>query len=149
MPAIMFDSRNVGWRDDPEANLRYLKRIQADCNYILKEKGYLFLQDIFDRLNMRNPYETETYGWWIEDAELPWNVENYISFGLYDNSIPENRKFINGFTPNAKLVFNVTGDLAKYLLDKAMRVGGLEVVQDVYDYPWRFIGGLEWEDYIK
>lgn len=142
-----FDHRCRNWTKDPETNMRYLKNLQNEFNDILHEYGYVFLEDVLDRLGIEYPYN-ETYGWWLETTELPWECENYISFGIYDVSNKNNRRFVNGLSPNATLNFNVTGDIARYLLDRIVVRNGFEAIDDYFDNPSLFLEEIEWEDYI-
>lgn len=148
MYKVLFDSICPGWRNDPEANLEYLKKMQKIHNDEFQEVGYLYLKDLLNDLNLAVPFP-EGIGWWYDGTELPWEHENYISYGLYEN--PENRPFINGYIPNAILQFNVSGDLTNYMLDKAIYIGGPELAQDLFDYPWIHhnglaFGGMRWEE---
>lgn len=150
MPSIIFNNTFKHWTDDPEENLRYLKTIERECNDILMDKGYLFLSQVFDMMEHDSPYNEFTYGWWIDDSsfELPWDVEDYVSFGLYSHSNARNREFINGLSPIAWLDFNTTGDIAQYLLDRAIKRSGIELTQDYFDYPELYMREIEWSDYI-
>ena len=119
-------------------------------NAKFEEDGYLYLKDALNIMGMACPFPEEI-GWWWEDVPLPWDHENYISIGIYDITHKLNRKFVNGLDTRCFLTFNVHGDLGQYYWDKAMTIGGPELVQDFFDYPWIHhsglaLGGQYWDE---
>ena len=92
----------------------------------------------------------EGIGWWYEDCVLPWEHDNYISLGIYDDQSILNRRFINGLERNCYITFNPHGDLTQYYWDMSIMIGGPELAQDLFDYPWLHhnglaIGGQYWD----
>lgn len=138
---ITFDDLCPEWTTDPEENLSFLKFAERKFNEILFKQGYLYLKDLLNEMSIAAPFP-EGLGWWIETVDLPWDVENFISFGLYNIDIPQNRRFINGLSPIAVLDFNVMGDLTQYFLDHAIMIGGPEFAQNFFDFPWLHNSGL-------
>lgn len=148
---ILFDSMCPGWSVDPEETLNYLRDIEVLLNAKFDEDGYLYLKDALNIMGLACPFP-EGIGWWYEDVELPWDHENYISLGIYDIEHTLNRRFINGLDTRCYITFNPTGDLTQYYLDRAIMIGGPELAQDLFDYPWLHhnglaIGGIEWDRY--
>lgn len=142
-----FDRNHPKWTPNPEVNMRYLKTVERQCNDILREDGFIFFSDVADLLEIPDPYE-QAYGWLIEDAKkLPWDIENFVSFGIYNLHCPQNRSFVNGLSPNVILNFNPTGDLGEMFLDRAIR-RGFECCQDYFNYPQLFLQEINWKDYI-
>ena len=141
---ITFDDMCPEWTSNPEENLNILKLAEKEFNIQLIDQGYLYLKDLLNQMGIVTPFP-EGLGWWIENVDLPWNTENFISFGLYNIDILQNRKFVNGLSPIAILDFNVTGDLTQYMLDKAIMIGGPELAQDFFDFPWLHDNGLYFE----
>ena len=147
---ILFDSLCPGWSTNPEETLDYLKSIQSVLNAKFNEDGYLYLKDALNIMGMACPFP-EGLGWWYESGDVPWDVENFISIGIYDISQTLNRKFVNGLDTRCFLTFNVMGDLTQYMLDQAIYIGGPELAQDFFDYPWIHhyglkAGGVRWPE---
>ena len=49
------------------------------------------------------------------------------------------------------LDFNVMGNLTDYMMDQAIYIGGPELAQDFFDYPWVHhsglaLGGQYWDE---
>jgi len=103
--------RNYAWKDDPEKNLRFLISQEKYANMILQRDGMVFLNEVYKLVGMPMTYEGQFVGWTIDGGD------GYISFGISEdeNQLPCNRSFINGFTPNALLDFNVEGNIADRL----------------------------------
>lgn len=104
--ARFFDETCLGWQKDPEYNLMYLRQQQNYANDLLRSRGHVFLNEIYDMLGMLRSEAGQAVGW-IYDEKNP-NGDNYIDFGIYDNK-ETNRAFVNGFERSILLDFNVDG----------------------------------------
>lgn len=104
--ARFYDDGNEGWTKDPEYNLMFLRRQQEYANEILKSRGHLFLNEVYDMLGIPRSKAGQVVGW-IYDTKNP-NGDNYVDFGIYDNK-DSNRNFVNGYEPTILLDFNVDG----------------------------------------
>lgn len=146
---VIFDDNCPDWSPDPEQNLDYLKSMEQCFNNKFESDGYLYLKDALNALGLACPFN-EGIGWWYEVGELPWNTENYISLGLYNPKLVVNRRFVNGLVPNCILDFNCHGNLNDYMLDQAIYIGGPELAQDFFDYPFIHFdlteGGIRWDE---
>lgn len=107
--AKFFDDGCKGWTKDPETNMFFLKQQQAWANDLLKAKGYLFLNDVYDALGIPRTKAGQVVGW-IYDEKNPIG-DNYIDFGIYDIAKPKNRDFVNGYERTILLDFNVDGPI--------------------------------------
>lgn len=100
-----------------EYNVMFLKQTQANANRILKEKGYLFLNDVYDMLGMPPSEAGQRVGWVYdkrhEIVDDEYENDNYVDFGITNVNCPGNEDFINGFIPYILLDFNVDGDICK------------------------------------
>lgn len=112
--ARLFDELNPYWENDPEYNMKFLKCQERYANDLLKTRGHLYLNEVYDMLGIPRSKAGQVYGW-IYDENNPVG-DNYVDFGLYavyKNS--ENRKaqsaFINGEEPSIMLDFNVDGNI--------------------------------------
>lgn len=76
-----FDEKNSKyWTEDIERNKMFLKVQQNLLNELLYGRGYVFLNEVYERLGFPTSEEFTTIGW----AYDPKNnlIDNYISFGL-------------------------------------------------------------------
>lgn len=104
--ARFYDDGNTGWSKNPELNLMFLRRQQDYANEMLKSKGYLFLNEVYDMLGIPRSKAGQVVGW-IYDKKNP-KGDNYVDFGIYNNK-EVNRNFVNGYEPTILLDFNVDG----------------------------------------
>lgn len=107
--ARFFEDGCNGWTKDPEFNLMLLKKQQAFANNLLKTRGHLFLNEVYDMLGMPRTKAGNVVGW-LYDEDTP-NGDNFVDFGIYDIDKPRNRDFVNGYERTILLDFNVDGDI--------------------------------------
>ena len=98
--ARIFDRNCKDWTDDGYYNMIYLKNLQDRCNYMLKTQGHLFLNDVYKMLLLPVTQSGQLVGWIYDE-------NSYVDFGIY--SIENNADFINGYTSDCILDFNVDG----------------------------------------
>ena len=107
--ARFFDERSYFYEKDPEQNLMFLKKQQNYANQLLRSKGKLFLNDVYDMLDIPRTKAGQVVGW-VYDPENP-NIDNYVDFGIYNLHCQENRDFVNGYERSILLDFNVDGPI--------------------------------------
>lgn len=107
--AKFFDESCVGWSKDPEQNLFFLRRQQDYANEVLKAKGYLFLNDVYDMIGIQRTKAGQCVGW-IYDEKNPIG-DNVVDFGMYDTYKEGCRNFVNGYERSILLDFNVDGNI--------------------------------------
>ena len=108
--ARFFDSSCLGYTDDPELNLIFLKKQQSVANERLRSWGHLFVNEVYDMLGIQRTAAGNIAGW-IYDEKNPIG-DNYVDFGIYDDSFSKrNRAFVNGYEPVILLDFNVDGNI--------------------------------------
>lgn len=107
--ARFFDEGSRCFEKDSESNLYFLRMEQALANDRLKSRGYVFLNEIYDRLDIPQTKAGQVVGW-IYDPENP-NCDNYIDFGIYDFNREKCRDFVNGYERVILLDFNVDGNI--------------------------------------
>ena len=93
-------------KDDPEYNKHFITCVNSWANTILETRGYLFLNEVYERLGLNKSLAGQTVGW-IYDKERPGKVD----FGVYSGKTLAARRFINGYEPVILLDFNVDGDI--------------------------------------
>lgn len=104
--ARFFDDECTGWTKDPKYNLMYLKTQQTYCNELLRSKGHLFLNKVYEILGMPETKTGQIVGW-IYDENDP-NLDNYVDFGLSEERC---ENFVNGYENTVLLDFNVDGNI--------------------------------------
>ena len=107
--AIIFDDGCKGWTKDPELNKFTLLQVQNWANEKLQEKGYLFLNDVYEMLGIPKTKAGHHVGW-VYDTKHP-NGDNYVDFGLFDIYSERKAAFVNGHERNVIVDFNVDGDI--------------------------------------
>ena len=107
--ARFFDDGCAGWTKDPEYNLMFLRDQQRYANDLLKSKGHLFLNEVYDLLGIPRTKAGQIVGW-IYDEKHP-NGDNFVDFGIYDTNKTANRDFVNGSERTILLDFNVDGNI--------------------------------------
>ena len=90
-------------------NLVFLKAQQQYANDLLRAKGRLFLNDVYDMLGIEKTKAGQIVGW-VYDPENP-NGDNFVDFGIYDMSKERVRAFVNGYEATILLDFNVDGNI--------------------------------------
>ena len=107
--ARVFDNGSYGWSKDAESNLIFLKQQQNWANDVLKSKGHLFLNEVYDMLNIPRTKAGQVVGW-IYDEDHPTG-DNFVDFGIYNLNIEKARDFVNGYERSIVLDFNVDGPI--------------------------------------
>ena len=107
--ARFFDEASPYWQKDPEYNLMFLKAQQQYANDLLKARGRLFLNEVYEMLGIDKSKAGQIVGW-VYDPVNPVG-DNFVDFGIYDMSKERVRAFVNGYEPNILLDFNVDGNV--------------------------------------
>lgn len=107
--AKFFDEASPYWQKDPEYNFMFLKSQQQYANDLLKARGRLFLNEVYEMLGIEKTKAGQIVGW-VYNPENPIG-DNFVDFGIFDMSKERVRAFVNGFEPNILLDFNVDGDV--------------------------------------
>lgn len=103
----IYDCGCVGWDKDPEINLMFLKRQQENASQLLRKRGHLFLNEVYDMLGFPRTKAGQVVGW-IYDEKCP-NGDNFVDFGLYNLDNWKTNDFVNGYERTVLLDFNVDG----------------------------------------
>lgn len=107
--ARFFDASCSQFKKDAEYNLMYLRRQQDYANEMLKARGHLFLNEVYDLLDIPRTKAGQMVGW-IYDPKNNKKGDNYVDFGIYKDTEPH-RRFVNGMEYNILLDFNVDGPI--------------------------------------
>lgn len=102
---------NPYWQPDNDYNLVFLKKQEQFANQILRSKGYLILNDVYDMLGLSPTKVGHIIGWiYCEDEANPMG-DNYIDFGLNNNDV----LFSDEDESTLVLDFNVDGSIWEYM----------------------------------
>jgi hypothetical protein len=102
--ARFFDPLSTEWSKEPEYNLIFLKCQQNYVNDLLRARGHVFLNEVYDKLGIPRSKAGSVVGWiLIGDVR-----DNYIDFGVWDSEGTV-RDFVNGREASILLDFNVDG----------------------------------------
>lgn len=109
--ARFFDEACRNWTKDSEANLMFLRCQQAAANDKLRARGYLFLNEVYEMLDIPMTKAGQIVGW-VYSPDDPNHVgDNYVDFGIYNVNRMKNRDFVNGYERSILLDFNVDGKI--------------------------------------
>ena len=100
--ARWFGPSSAVWTDqmnDSEYRLVFLKYIERYANDILRTRGHLFLNEVYDLLGLARTVTGQLVGWTYDET-------GHISFNIYSK---DNSDFVNGYTQEVMLDFNVNG----------------------------------------
>lgn len=103
----IFDETCQSYHKDVEINRQFLHFCQSRANVMLRTKGVVFLNDVYDMLGYERTREGHVYGWVYGGDGL-----NEIDFGIFEG---QNSRFINGLERAVVLNFNVDGPLHDYI----------------------------------
>ena len=121
--ARFFDNGCDNWQKDAEHNLWYLRQQQNYANELLKSRGYLFLNEVYDMLGIPRSKAGQMVGWIYNDKDPKHLAEhdNHVDFGIYNINVEANRDFVNGIEPTILLDFNVDGPIYDLIEDMYTR----------------------------
>lgn len=95
---------NVSWNDNNEYNLAFIRNVEKWANRRLRGRGYLFLNEVYEKLGIPECREGHDIGW-VYNKPIH---ENKISFGYGDDpDALANYIYNNG--EDILLTFNVDG----------------------------------------
>jgi hypothetical protein len=111
--ARFFDDGCTGWEKDSEYNLMFLRAQQQYANDLLRSRGHLFLNEVYDMLGIPRTKAGQVVGWvYNSDNQVG---DNYIDFGMYDVNKEVVRNFVNGYERTVLLDFNVDGNILELM----------------------------------
>jgi hypothetical protein len=108
--ARMFDEAcgSRSWSRDPGYNQLFLSAQQNYANDLLKARGYVFLNDVYEMLGLSHTSAGQIVGW-IYNPSGDHGGDNYIDFGIFDGDRHSGMRFVKGYADSILLDFNVDG----------------------------------------
>lgn len=112
MYARFFDENNKNFKRDPHHNQFFIQCQQNWANDMLKARGHVFLNEIYDMLGFDRTKAGAVVGW-------VWNGkgDSFIDFGVLEGDRYTGQRFINGEERSIRLDFNVAGVIYDLLKD--------------------------------
>lgn len=102
--ARFFDEANPNWSKSPDQNKFFLESAQYTLNDMLRARGHLFLNEVYDALGFERSAAGAVVGWiWNGDGD------GYVDFNIFQMNDVAKRDFVNGYEPSILLDFNVDG----------------------------------------
>lgn len=105
--AVFFDETCNNYTDDPEYNKNTLILLQAQLNERLKRIGYVYLNEVYEKLGVEKTEAGHVMGWRYAPHDPNHEGDNQIDFNMWDIRSRANRRFINGYEPVVLLDFNI------------------------------------------
>jgi len=103
--AKFFDEYSTQWSKDPGYNMAYLKGQQNFANDMLRSRGHVFLNEVYDLIGVPHTTAGAVVGW------VKGQGDDYIDFGIFDAESGKARDFVNGYERSILLDFNVDGTM--------------------------------------
>lgn len=108
----IFDRVNsVYWRNNAYYNKDFIQGVETDMNILLKKRGYVFLNDVYEALGMDGTEAGHDIGWVYKDHTEKEVREhhNCITITPITYLGDDATDFNNGYEPSCILDFNVDG----------------------------------------
>lgn len=106
--ARFFDESNVHWTKEPGYNQVFVQNQERFANDLLRTRGHVFLNEVYDALGMERTQAGAVMGWKLGMGD------EFVSFGMFDKNNVKAREFVNGIERSILLDFNIAG----YIYDK-------------------------------
>lgn len=104
--ARFFDPVSASWSKEPEYNMIFLKCQQNYANDMLKSRGHIFLNEVYDMIGIPRSQAGAVVGWILSKNG---ETDNFVNFGVFDGREQVARDFVNGREGAILLDFNVDG----------------------------------------
>lgn len=98
----VFDEYNTNWRDVPAYNQLFIQSQQNYANDLLRARGHVFLNEVYNMLGFEHSKEGAVVGW------VRGEGDDYIDFGVFTDQF-EGKEFVVGNSREIHLDFNVDG----------------------------------------
>ena len=102
--ARFFDEVSPNWTRTPEYNFLFVRCQQNYANDLLRSRGHVFLNEVYDMLGLERSKEGAVVGWVLDG-----NGDGFIDFGVFSGSEWMGQLFVNGNERSVLLDFNVDG----------------------------------------
>lgn len=108
--ARYFDELSTQWQKIPEYNLLFIKAQQNYMNDLLRSRGHVFLNEVYDALGLERSQAGQAVGWVLSEEG-----DNFVDFGIFDI---RNHKGLNPSSSRPDGVFFLDFNVDGVILDK-------------------------------
>lgn len=113
--ARVFDETHPQWTKDPEMNQFYLKARQSQATDMLRTRGHLFLNEVYDMMGFPRTKAGAVVGW-LYDPKRPELGDTYVDFLMQEVHELDGNDVVTN-THYFILDFNVVGDITNDIAD--------------------------------
>jgi hypothetical protein len=106
--AALFDDKSKHFTREPGMNAIIISVKQSHMNDKLKANGHLFLNEVYDCLDLPRTKEGALVGWVYDPRNEDHVGDNYVTFNIFENEPNLVEEFMDGNNP-VWLDFNVDG----------------------------------------
>jgi hypothetical protein len=100
------------WKNTPEFNVMFLRQVEKHCNVLLRDRGHLFLNRVYEELGLEDTEAGAVCGWLYERG----TGDDYVDFGIWGDSMRDRlTDFMIGNEGEIFLDFNCDGPIHKLL----------------------------------
>jgi hypothetical protein len=100
--AQIFDHNSSNWNKNPDYNMSFLKANQNFANDILQAKGHIFLNEVYDMVDVPRTQAGAITGW------VKGSGDDFVDFGIFECNMANGESSI-GYDRAILLDFNVDG----------------------------------------
>ena len=111
-----FTKRNRGWDPDPHVTKFFLIQQQNFASEKLKARGYLFLNEVYEMLDIPVCEYGGTLGWVYDENNV--TLENYVDFGIFNTFKTQCNDFVDGLQKDVVLDFNIDGNVYQLMEER-------------------------------
>lgn len=101
--ARFFDETSRNWNRQHGYNQIFLQAQQNYANDLLRARGHVFLNEVYDMLGLDRSKEGAVVGW------VRGNGDDFVDFGVFEGDEWSAMRFVNGDERSILLDFNVDG----------------------------------------
>lgn len=101
----IFDEFNNNWSEVPHQNQMFLQSQMTYANMMLRAKGRVYLNDVYDMLGLERSEAGQVVGW-VDNSP---SGDGYIDFGVWNGSVYDGMEWVTGNSEGIMLDFNVDG----------------------------------------
>ena len=101
--ARFFDEESINWVKTHSYNQMFIQCQQNYANDLLKSRGHIFLNEVYDMLGIPRTKEGAVVGW------VMGNGDDFVDFGVFEGDRHSGMRFVLGHERSILLDFNVDG----------------------------------------
>lgn len=97
-----FDKGSYMWNRDGHCNLMFLRSQERYCNDILRHRGHIFLNEVFDMLGLPRTKLGQIVGWYYNENSPKETI--WVNFEVFEGTDDEGDY-------SATIIFNTQGEI--------------------------------------